>query len=75
MIGRGLLTVVLVIDKRGLVLTCVGLALLARQVADDTCALFDRFLEGGIAVRGATSPLLRALSLDCPRSHGGVIGG
>ena len=29
MIGRGLLTVVLVIDKRGLVLACVGLALLA----------------------------------------------
>jgi hypothetical protein len=29
MIGRGLLTVVLVIDKRGLILTCVGLALLA----------------------------------------------
>ena len=28
MIGRGLLTVVLVIDKCGLVLTCVGLALL-----------------------------------------------
>jgi len=29
MIGRGLLTVVLMVDKCGLVLTCVGLALLA----------------------------------------------